>query len=149
MPFYRLEGFQAWVGEPVADATQWDPAERVAACAYPVVEQLKYLAAQGEVIDQADTPTRVLAVIKENRKTSGQAEPRTGMYPTGLVATADDRSVFCRADPGGGEPGGGLSRGECRRVLDDLDLVFKHEATARPLGLTAAERLAYHQAHWG
>jgi hypothetical protein len=30
VPFYRLEGFQALVGVPVADATQWDQAERVA-----------------------------------------------------------------------------------------------------------------------
>jgi transposase len=40
VPFYRLEGFQALVGVPVADATQWDQADRVADCAYPVFEQL-------------------------------------------------------------------------------------------------------------
>jgi transposase len=40
VPFYRLEGFQALVGVPVADATQWEQAERVADCAYPVFEQL-------------------------------------------------------------------------------------------------------------
>ena len=39
VPFYRLEGFQALVGVPVADATQWDQAERVADCAYPVFEE--------------------------------------------------------------------------------------------------------------
>jgi transposase len=41
VPFYRLEGFQALVGVPVADATQRDRVERVADCAYPVFEQLK------------------------------------------------------------------------------------------------------------
>jgi hypothetical protein len=40
------------VGVPVSDATQWDQIERVADCAYPVFEQLKTLAAQGEVIYQ-------------------------------------------------------------------------------------------------
>jgi transposase len=98
VPFYRLEGFQALVGVPVADATQWDQAERVADCAYPVFEQLKYLAAQGEVIYQDDTHTRILAVIKANRKAaeamdSGQATPRTGMYTTGLVANAGARTI--------------------------------------------------------
>ncbi len=93
VPFYRLEGFQALVGVPVADATQWDQAERVADCAYPVFEQLTYLAAQGEVIYQDDT--RILAVIKENRKAaaSGQAGPRSGMYTTGLVANAGARTI--------------------------------------------------------
>ena len=38
---YRLEGYQAMVGVPVADATQWDQIERVADCAYPVFEQLR------------------------------------------------------------------------------------------------------------
>ena len=52
VPFYRLEGFQALVGVPVADATQWDETERVADCAYPVFEQLKYLAAQSEVLSR-------------------------------------------------------------------------------------------------
>ena len=41
VPLYRLEGYQAMVGVPVADATQWDQIERVADCAYPVFEQLK------------------------------------------------------------------------------------------------------------
>ena len=98
LPFYRLEGLQALVGVPVADVTQWDQAERVADCAYPVFEQLKYLAAQGEVIYQDNTHTRILVVIKENRKAAeaavfGQAEPRTGMYTTGLVVNAGERTI--------------------------------------------------------
>jgi hypothetical protein len=40
---------------PVADATQWELAEQVADCAYPVFEQLEQLAAQGEVIFQDDS----------------------------------------------------------------------------------------------
>ena len=88
VPFYRLAGFQALVGVPIADATQWDQAERVADCAYPVFEQLKYLAAQGEVIYHDDPSTRILAVIRANRQAaeSGPAASRTGMYTTGLVA---------------------------------------------------------------
>ena len=86
------------LGVPVADATQWDQAERVADCAYPVFEQMKRLAAQGEVIFQDDTHVRILAVIKENReaaeaRVSGQAEPRTGRYTTGLVANAGERTI--------------------------------------------------------
>jgi transposase len=34
VPFYRLEAYQALVGVPVPDATQWDQVEHVADCAY-------------------------------------------------------------------------------------------------------------------
>jgi transposase len=36
LPWYRLEGFQAVIGVPVADATQWDQAELVGDCSYPI-----------------------------------------------------------------------------------------------------------------
>jgi len=94
-PLYRLEGYQAMVGVPVADATQWDQIERVADCAYPVFEQLKTLAAQGEVIYQDDTHVRILSLIAENRRmqaddTSGA---RTGMYTTGLVVQQGEHTI--------------------------------------------------------
>jgi rRNA maturation protein Nop10 len=84
---YRLEGYQAMVGVPVADATQWDQIERVADCAYPVFEQLKTLAAQGEVIYQDDTHVRILSLLADNRRTQADdtSGARTGMYTTGLV----------------------------------------------------------------
>jgi hypothetical protein len=50
VPLYRLAGYQAMVGVPVSDATQWEQIERVADCAYPVFEALQRLAAQGNVI---------------------------------------------------------------------------------------------------
>jgi len=87
VPLYRLEGYQAMVGVPVSDATQWDQIERVADCAYPVFEYLKGLAAQGEVIYQDDTHVRILSLIAENRRrqADGHTEERTGMYTTALV----------------------------------------------------------------
>jgi hypothetical protein len=88
VPLYRLEGYQAMVGVPVSDATQWDQIERVADCAYLVFEQLQSLAAQGEVIYQDDTHVRILSLIAENRRTQADdtSEARTGMYTTALVA---------------------------------------------------------------
>jgi transposase len=83
VPFYRLESYQALVGVPVADATQWDQVERVADCAYPVFEQLKRLAAQGDVIYQDDTHVRILSLVAENRQ--AEEGERTGMYTTGLI----------------------------------------------------------------
>src|SRR5215510_4787380 len=59
VPLYRLEGYQAMVGVPVSDASQWDQIERVADCAYPVFAHLKALAARWEVIFQDDTHVRI------------------------------------------------------------------------------------------
>jgi NTP pyrophosphatase (non-canonical NTP hydrolase) len=100
LPFYRIEQFQAMVGVPVADATQWDQVERVADSVYPVFEQLKYLAAQSAVIYQDDTHVRILSLLKENREAAeavaagqGEALERTGMYTTGLVASDGERTI--------------------------------------------------------
>jgi transposase len=95
VPFYRLEGYQAMVGVPVSDATQWDQIERVADCAYPVFEHLKELAAQGEVIYQDDTHVRILSLIAENRRTQADdtSEARTGMYTTALVAQQGAQTI--------------------------------------------------------
>ena len=96
VPLYRLEGYQAMVGVPVSDATQWDQIERVADCAYPVFEHLKELAAQGEVIYQDDTYVRILSLMAENRQAQaeGSAGARTGMYTTALGAQQGAQTIY-------------------------------------------------------
>ena len=83
------------VGVPVSDATQGDQIERVADCAYPVFEQLKTLAAQGEVIYQDDTHVRILSLIAENRQAHADdtSEGRTGMYTTALVVQQSAQTI--------------------------------------------------------
>jgi transposase len=95
VPLYRLEGYQAMVGVPVSDATQWDQIERVADCAYPVFEQLKTLAAQGDVIYQDDTHVRILSLIADNLQAHADdtSEARTGMYTTALVVRQGAQTI--------------------------------------------------------
>jgi transposase len=101
LPLYRLEGYQAMVGVPVPDATQWDQIERVADCGYVVFQHLEYLAAQGELIYQDDTTVRILALIAENHHAQAHAETqglarsqdRTGMYTTALVVRVGERTI--------------------------------------------------------
>ncbi len=95
VPFYRLEAYQALVGVPVPDATQWDQVERVADCAYPVFEHLVNRAAQGELIYQDDTPVRILSLIKENQELEELlgAGARTGMQSTALVVEAGGQTI--------------------------------------------------------
>lgn len=99
VPWYRLERFQALVGVPVPDATQWDRVEQVGDCAHPIFKYLEKLGAQGEVIYQDDTPGRILALIEENHEAAAQAHangdapPRTGMYTTALVVQVGERRI--------------------------------------------------------
>jgi hypothetical protein len=62
---------------------------------YPVFEQLKTLAAQGEVIYQDDTHVRILSLIAENRRTQADdtSGARTGMYTTALVAQQGAQTI--------------------------------------------------------
>lgn len=99
VPLYRLESYQALVGVPVPDATQWDQIEHVGNCAYPVFKYLEKVAAQGEMIYQDDTPARILSLIEENQHTPAQTSggvresPRTGMYTTALIVQVGERRI--------------------------------------------------------
>jgi transposase len=101
LPWYRVEGFQAVVGIPVADATQWDQAELVGDCSHPIFKCLAKWAAQGEVIFQDDTPQRILTLIEENQQAraraqaQGKAKPeeRTGMQTTALMVQVGERRI--------------------------------------------------------
>jgi hypothetical protein len=101
LPWYRLEGFQAVVGVPVADATQWDQTEIVGDCSHPIFKCLEKVAAQGEVIFQDDTPHRILTLMEENQQArvraqaQGKAKPeeRTGMQTTALIVQVGTRRI--------------------------------------------------------
>jgi transposase len=101
LPWYRLEGFQAVVGVPVADATQGDQAELVGDCRPPIFKCLETMAAQGEVIFHEDTPQRILTLIAENQQAharaqaqgNAQTDARTGMPPTALMVQVGARRI--------------------------------------------------------
>jgi transposase len=102
VPGYRLQGYQAMLGVPVPDATQWDQIEVVGDCAYKVFEQMERVAAQGEVIFQDDTAVRILSLLKENRALTAAAQAqglststeRTGMHTTALAVQVGEHTAI-------------------------------------------------------
>jgi hypothetical protein len=102
VPGYRLQGYQAMLGVPIPDATQWDQIEMVGDCAYKVFEQMEREAAQGELIFQDDTAVRIISLMQENRalfdqaKVQGLATPkeRTGMHTTALAVQVGEHTAI-------------------------------------------------------
>jgi transposase len=102
VPGYRLQGYQAMLGVPVPDATQWDQIEVVGDCAYKVFAQMEKEAAQGELIFQDDTAVRILALMQENsaRLAAAQAQgvstpnERPGMHTTALVVKVGEHTAI-------------------------------------------------------
>jgi hypothetical protein len=101
LPFHRIEGYQAMLGVPLPDATQWDVIETVGDCGHVVFRYLEHLAAQGELIYQDDTSVRVLSLLKANQEFETRAEAlglsrspeRTGMYTTALVVKRGEQTI--------------------------------------------------------
>lgn len=102
LPGYRMQGYQAMLGVPVPDATQWDQIEQVGDCAYVVFLQLERVAAQGELIFHDDTAVRIVALMHENSallaaaQAQGVAPPqeRTGMHTTALVVQVGEHTAI-------------------------------------------------------
>src|SRR6266849_1863013 len=102
LPGYRVQGYQAMLGVPMPDATQWDQIEVVGDCAYKVFDYLECEAAQGEAIFHDDTAVRILALLQENRALLAEAEAhglstpteRTGMHTTALVVKLGEHTAI-------------------------------------------------------
>ena len=101
LPGYRVEAYQAMLGVPMPDATQWDQIEALAACCYGIFALLETLAAQGELIHQDDTSVRILSLFKANQQIRAEAaaqglsrpKERTGMFTTALVIRVGERLI--------------------------------------------------------
>jgi hypothetical protein len=135
VPGYRLQGYQAMLGVPVPEATQWDEIEAVGDCAYKVFAQMEREAAQGDLIFQDDTAVRILSLIKENRdlvaaaQTQGLSAPqeRTGMPTTALAVQVGEHTAI-------------LYYSSCRHAGENLQgLLDKRQVgLAKPLAMSDA-----------
>lgn len=138
LPFYRLQSYQAMLGVPIADATQWDLIEHVGDCSYRVFEALETLAAQGELIYQDDTSVRILSLLKANQQIRAQAQAqglsrsneRTGMFTTALVVQVGERTIYLYYS-GRSHAGENLAALLARRQADQRPPIVMSDALSR------------------
>lgn len=120
MPFHRQETLQGNLGIPLSDSTQWDIVNGQAERVEPVWEELVWQAAQGDLVHNDDTGVKILELMSErsrqaaledtddNTAKDSAEDPaensaedsaeelgpeRTGMFTTGIVATADGHKI--------------------------------------------------------
>ena len=90
MPFYRLEHMEQNLGIPLPASTQWEIVEEAAELLKPARDELIRQAAQGEVLHNDDTSMKVLALRRAIAEEDGE---RTGIFTSGVVATAEGRKI--------------------------------------------------------
>jgi transposase len=102
LPFNRLEGLQGHLEIPLPASTQWDIVQAVAANLTPAFAELIRQAAQGDVLHNDDTTVKILELMASRRGDEGragaegegdEAEPRTGLFTSGVVALGDGHRV--------------------------------------------------------
>jgi transposase len=103
LPFNRLEGLQGNLGIPLPASTQWDIVDAQAKHSEPVYAELIRQAAQGDVVYNDDTTTKILelmgkraqqkALADEPVEGVGPEKPRKGMFTSGVVSTTDGRRI--------------------------------------------------------
>jgi transposase len=101
LPFNRLEGLQGYLGIPLPASTQWDIVQAAATTLAPAFEELIRQAAQGQVLHNDDTTVKILELMGRRRREAlagddgevGDADQRTGLFTSGVVALRDGRRI--------------------------------------------------------
>jgi transposase len=94
LPFNRLERLEGNLGIPLPASTQWGIVRAAALILAAVYDQLIRLAAQGDVLYNDDTSTKILQLLKENQRIEQESsKERTGIFTTAIVATCTDHKI--------------------------------------------------------
>jgi hypothetical protein len=109
MPFRRLETVQESLGVPLPAATQWEIVKETAEAGAPVHGELEREAARGDLVQNDDTPMKILgrkktgepaagaASEKEGKKAGKAKKKRKGVVTTGLVSKVEGHTVVLYA----------------------------------------------------
>jgi transposase len=102
LPFNRLEGLQGYLEIPLPASTQWDIVQAVATALEPAFAELIRQAAQGDVLHNDDTTVKILELMGQRGRPEvlagaegegGDADERTGLFTSGVVALRDGHQV--------------------------------------------------------
>ena len=101
-PFHRLDSLQRNLDTPLPASTQWDLVNEGVALVEPAYDELKRLAAQGQVLHNDDSYMRILELMGKRRAkllANGKLADieRTGLFTTAvvsLVATVGAIALF-------------------------------------------------------
>lgn len=137
LPFNRLEGLQGYLEIPLPASTQWDIVQAAATTLTPAFEELIRQAAQGEVLHNDDTTVKILELMGERARQEalasagedGKAEPRTGLYTSGVVALREGQRVA-------------LFFSGPRHAGENLAEVLKHRARELPPPIQMCDALS-------
>jgi hypothetical protein len=109
VPFRRLETLQQSLGVPLPAANQWEIVKKTAEACTPVHEELEREAARGDLVQNDDTPMKILGRKKKGEpaveapsdddgKKSGKAKKkRKSVVTTGLVSKVEGHTVVLYA----------------------------------------------------
>lgn len=98
MPFHRLEQLQKHLGIPLPAATQWEIVARAADRVEPAFDELVRQGAQGQVLHNDDTTTKILEIDEPWRRAAAAQEgkvpdDRSGTFTSGIVSTTDGNCI--------------------------------------------------------
>ncbi len=94
LPFNRLERLEGNLGIPLPASTQWGIVRAAALILAAVFDELIRLAAQGDILYNDDTSTKILQLLKENQRIEQEgSKQRTGIFTTAIVATCADHKI--------------------------------------------------------
>ncbi len=94
LPFNRLQRLEGNLGIPLPASTQWGIVRAAALILAWVFDELIWLAAQGDILYNDDTSTKILQLLKENQCIEQEnSKERTGIFTTAIVATCADHKI--------------------------------------------------------
>ena len=94
LPFNRLEGLEGNLGIPLPASTQWSLVRDAAGVLAAAFDELIRQAAQGDIVYNDDTSTKILELLRENQRLEQEnSKERMGIFTTAIVATCADHKI--------------------------------------------------------
>lgn len=117
VPYYCAERYQQLLGMPLSDSTQWNLAEEVADCTYPILNCLEKLMVQGELVYFNDTKARILSwtqFLKDNPD-----HKRRGCFTTAIIGEYQHHPIT-------------LYRTSLKHAGENMDDLLNHRNKSEP-----------------